>query len=83
MPCGWNLCLSAKFLRGQTLWDGVVEVYSVDHPKAKHAYGWSYIGDDKNEEFVAVLELPPVTSPQTAVKVAVGHAVKKARRSVK
>jgi hypothetical protein len=30
----------------------------------------------QNERFVAVLEIPPVTSPETAVKVAVAAEVK-------
>ena len=73
-----------EVFRGQTLWKGIVEVFSLtDHPKAKRAYAWSYMEGAKNEteQFVAVLELPPVDSPQAAVKVAVGNAVKEARAS--
>jgi hypothetical protein len=60
--------------RGQTVWEGDVEVFHLKgHPKAKRAYAWSHCDgkDDKDEQFVAVLEIPPVDSPQTAVKVAV------------
>jgi hypothetical protein len=32
--------------------------------------------DDSDERFVAVLEIPPVTSPETAVKVAIAAEVK-------
>jgi hypothetical protein len=36
--------------------------------KAKRAYAWSHRDgkDDIDEEFVAVLELPPVVSPQSS-----------------
>jgi hypothetical protein len=32
--------------------------------------------DDSDEKFVAVLEIPPVVSPETAVKVAIVAEVK-------
>jgi len=41
----------------------------VGHPKAKRAFAWSYRDGDETKS-VAVLEIPPVDSPQTAVKVA-------------
>ncbi|PYJ84506.1 MAG: hypothetical protein DME22_12600 [Verrucomicrobia bacterium] len=62
---------------GKTVWQGDVEVFDLTgHPKAKRAYGWSH-GDP--EEFITVLELPPVDSAQSAVKVGVSHQIKKAR----
>jgi len=58
-------------------WEGVVEVFDlIDHPKAKRCYAWSYQDGNKTRT-VAVLELPPVDSPETAVKVAI---VAKARK---
>jgi hypothetical protein len=44
-----------------------------DKKKPKRAYGWSHPegADDKGERFVAVLEIPPVDSQQTAVKMAI------------
>jgi len=41
--------------------------------KAKRCYGWSNPEgpDDKGGRFVAVLEIPPVVSPETAVKVSI------------
>lgn len=63
---------------GETIWDGDVEVFTLTgHPKAKRCYGWSY-GDP--EEFITILELPPVNSPQSAVKVGVAHQIRKARQ---
>lgn len=52
-------------------WEGVVEVYEITgHPKAKRCYAWSY-RDGARLKTVAVLEVPPVDSPQTAVKIAI------------
>jgi hypothetical protein len=39
------------------------------HPNAKRAYAWTY-RDSAQNKTVAVLEIPPVDSPQSAVKVA-------------
>jgi hypothetical protein len=68
-----------EVFRGQTVWRGVVEVFDpAGHPKAKRAYGWSHKNgpDDQDERFVTVLELPPVDSPESAVKVAIVAEVK-------
>jgi hypothetical protein len=46
------------------------------HPKAKRCYGWSY---DEPEQFITILELPPVTDANSAVKVGVAYQIKKAR----
>jgi hypothetical protein len=53
---------------GRIVWEGAVEVFLLEgHPKAKRAYGWrNWEGD-----FTAVLEIPPVDSANTAVKVAI------------
>ncbi|SRR6266576_4637747 len=56
---------------GQTAWEGTVEVFDlIGHPQAKRAYAWSYRDGDKIKS-VTILEIPPVDSPQSAVKVAI------------
>lgn len=68
--------------RGRTIWKGIVEVFSlIRHPRAKRCYAWSHPeGDDnKGERFVTVLEIPPVDSPQTAVKISIVSDVKKGK----
>ena len=66
-----------EMFRGQTVWEGVVEVFDLSgHPKAKRAYGWAY-QDGKETRFVSVLELPPVDSPNTAVRAAIAARVQK------
>jgi hypothetical protein len=42
----------------------------------KKAYGWSY-QDGRETRFIAVLEIPPVTSPNTAVRAAIAAQSKK------
>ena len=57
--------------QGQLAWEGIVEEFALTgHPKATTCYAWSYRDGDRIE-FVAVLALPPVDSPETAVKVAI------------
>src|SRR6266516_3809487 len=56
---------------GETAWHGTVEVFDlIGHPKTKRAYAWTYRDGDQNKT-VAVLRVPPVDSPQSAVKVAI------------
>lgn len=71
-----------EIFRGQTIWKGTVEVFELrGHPKAKRCYGWHHLSGqyDQDERFVTVLEIPPVTSPETAVKVAAAKEIRKAR----
>ena len=56
---------------GKTVWHGIVEVFHLEgHPKANKAYAWLHdTGDpDKPSQHVAVLHVPPVVSPITAVR---------------
>ena len=69
-----------EVFRGETVWKGEVEVYDLTgHPKAKRAYAWSHLEgkNDEGERFVAVLEIPPVISPRTAVQAAIVGSSKK------
>lgn len=58
---------------GKIVWEGIVHVFDLaGHPKAKRAYAWSspIEGSDKRR-FFAVLHVPPITSPQDAVRAAI------------
>jgi len=56
--------------KGETIWEGNVEVFDlIGHPKARRGYAWA-CDKDKGSDTVAVLALPPVNSPATAVKAA-------------
>ena len=55
--------------QGKTVWQGDVEVFFITgHPKAGRAYAWMRLDGaaDSLDSFVAVLEIPPVVSAQTA-----------------
>ena len=55
--------------QGQTAWQGAVEVFELEgNPQAKIAYAWAYKGDDGKMHYVAVLSVPPISSPNDAVK---------------
>ena len=60
--------------KGQVIWDGIVEVFELHgHPKASHAYAWIHETDDPKHPMrsVAVLNIPPAVSPETAVRAAI------------
>jgi hypothetical protein len=84
--CGavWRETVSDhEVFKGETIWQGDVEVFDLQgHPKAKRAYAWSHLDgkQDERTRFVAVLEIPPVESAETAVRVQI---VKDARKGKK
>ena len=67
-----------EVFRGETAWEGLVEVFALKrHPKAKKCYAWGYLNDAGNGwEITTVLEIPPVDSPEMAVKVAIAAKVR-------
>jgi hypothetical protein len=67
-----------EVFQGKTAWDGTVEVFTITgHPKAKRCYAWGF-KDGEEWAITSVLEIPPVVSPQTAVKVAIAAYARKA-----
>lgn len=69
-----------EVFQGNTAWRGVVEVFDlIGHPKAKRCYGWSHLEGEYDERtrYVAVLEIPPVVSPETAVRTSIVADAKK------
>jgi hypothetical protein len=68
-----------EMFQGKIAWDGEVEVFAIDgHEKAKRCYAWGYANEKRGGkyDFVTVLEIPPVVSPQTAVKAAIAANTK-------
>lgn len=58
-------------LEGETAWEGDVETFDLEgHPRAKRCHAWGY-EEDVQLRSTAVLEIPPVDSPSTAVDVAI------------
>jgi IS1 family transposase len=62
-----------EIYREKTIWEGEVEVFELTgHAKAQKAYAWGYPKDTgRGWVITTVLEIPPVVSPQTAVKAAI------------
>jgi aminoglycoside phosphotransferase (APT) family kinase protein len=59
--------------RGQTVWEGHVEVFDIDHPKTSRIYAWSHDTDDpaSPRRHVTVLHLPPAITPLRAVQASI------------
>lgn len=60
--------------KGKPVWEGIVEVFELSgHPDANIAYAWTHRTDNpkKPKRHVAVLNVPPVTSPEEAVRAAI------------
>ena len=59
---------------GETVWDGVVEVFELSgHPRAPRVYAWSHDTDDPTQpkKHVTVLHVAPVLSAAMAVRAAI------------
>jgi hypothetical protein len=54
--------------RGQTIWQGMVEVYAVASPPPDKVYAWAVENGD-DPQYIAVLGTPPIDSPLAAVRV--------------
>ena len=66
-----------EFFRGELVWDGIVETFHLEgHPKAECCYAWLFI-ENGEPRYTTVLEIPPVDSPGSAVKVAIASKLGK------
>ena len=60
--------------KGETIWTGEVEVFDIpDHPNTNRVFAWAYDyeDDDKPTQHVTVLQIPPATTPENAVRAAI------------
>jgi hypothetical protein len=58
--------------QGELVWEGEVQVFAVEHPKATRAYAWSLlVNDSGRRKFFAVLGIAPVDSPLRAVQASI------------
>jgi hypothetical protein len=60
-----------EIFAGKTVWEGEVQVFEVQHPKANRVYAWSHATEGTKRRFHAVLGAPPVDTPQKAVQTAI------------
>jgi hypothetical protein len=59
---------------GEIVWHGVVKTFDIEgHPKATRCYAFPFSEGEKSDPSAGmiILDLPPVDSPQTAVKEAI------------
>ncbi len=49
------------------------------HPIAQHGYAWAHETDSGARRFVTVLRLPPVMSPEAAVRAVIANEARKQR----
>jgi hypothetical protein len=56
---------------GAVVWEGEVQVFAVQHPKASRVYAWSHATEGERRRFHAVLGAPPVVDARAAVQVAI------------
>lgn len=64
---------------GQTVWQGTVYVFDIKgHSLARRCYAWSSPIDESNKRrYYAVLNVPPIDSPEKAVRASIIHDYKK------
>jgi hypothetical protein len=68
-----------EVFRGNVIWDGIVETFDIEgYPKAKRCYVFPFTDDDKPNAPAGkiIFEIPPVDSPQSAVKVAIANGAR-------
>jgi hypothetical protein len=66
-----------EFFRDSVAWNGIVEIFDLEgNRKAKRCYAWSYpVTNDT--QYVTVLEIPPVNSAESAVRMAIASGQQK------
>ena len=57
-----------EVFQGETVWDGVVEIFSCTDSPSMLVYGWSHDTDDGGRRYVTVLGKPPIKSARDAVR---------------
>ena len=62
--------------RGETIWQGVVEIYKVNSAPPVLAYGWAVEGKS-GPDYVAVKRVGPINSPLAAVRAWIVSQAKK------
>jgi len=67
-----------EVFEGETVWEGVVQIFEVDHPTSKLCYAWSHrLDNSKKRRFFAVLHQGPIDSPEAAVRATIVDEVHK------
>ena len=72
-----------EICHGKTVWDSSVWVFKLTgHPTAHHGYAWGEpMGKGAGVDIITVLEIPPVDSPEMAVRAVLAARARKKMRS--
>ena len=71
--------LITETFQGKLLWQGTVEVFRLlNHPKTKTAFAWAFLDHTGKIQFVTVLKIAPVDTPQRAVRALIASRLKAA-----
>jgi hypothetical protein len=71
----------AETFEGETVWEGSVSVFRVDHPDTDTYYAWSSpIEGSENRQFYAVLKVPLIESAADAVRAAIVSDYRKGQK---
>ena len=67
-----NVAVIERF-GGKAVWEGIVQVFQLEgHPKADRCYAWSSpIEGSEKRRYYSVLHIPPVDSPEKAVRASI------------
>ena len=59
----------------KTVWNGIVHIFKImGHPNTDICYAWSSpIKSSKKRRYYAVLKIPPIDSPEKAVRASIVH----------
>lgn len=71
--------------QGEVIWEGPVEVFALlGHASAKTCYAWGHPSEEGADilKVVTVLEVPPVNSPESAVRAAVANRLVRVNESL-
>ena len=63
-----------EVFQGEIVWDGEVEVFDLtDHPETSRVYAWAFDREDESKptQVITVLQIPPATTPQNAVRASI------------
>ena len=64
--------------QGQTVWEGVVHVFKVQHPQTDTCYAWtSAVDGSERRKFYAILGVSPINSAIDAVRASILTDLKK------
>lgn len=67
--------------QGAVVWAGEVHVFDLDgHPEASRCYAWEAETEDGGTRVYAVLGVPPIDSPEAAVRAAIAADHRAGRR---